>query len=180
MSTKPLSKLERSLHWGVGLGMILLIGLGLYMSENRLFALYPIHKSLGVLLFAFILFRVVVRLRQGWPAHISQGAAWERKLALITHWILIAGTLVLPLSGILDGVMAGRGLSVFGLELIGANLSDEGQRLAISEGISDLAGTVHGFAGKFLVGVIALHVVGAFKHHVIDRDATLRRMLGRT
>lgn len=180
MSTKPLSKPEIALHWIVGLGMITLIGVGMYMSRNEVFSLYPTHKSIGIILFVFILTRVVIRMRKGWPENASEGAAWEHNLAHVIHWVLILGTLIMPTSGMMDAVMAGRGLSVFGLDLISANSSAEGQPVAISAGLSDAASFVHGITGKILIAAILLHIVGAFKHHLIDRDTTLARMVGRS
>ncbi len=180
MEYKPLSLTEISLHWLVALGMIALIGLGLYMSENQIFALYSIHKSIGVLLFVIILIRAFTRLQKGWLQSISKGKPWERNIAYVIHWVLILGTIIMPLSGIIDAVMAGRGLFVFGVELIGANTGTSGRPEAISETASNLSSTIHGVMGKLLIAAILLHLAGALKHHMIDRDSTLRRMLGRS
>lgn len=179
MSVKTLSKSEIALHWIAGLGMIILIGVGMYMSRYEVFSLYPTHKSVGTILFAFILVRVVIRLRKGWPENVSEGAMWEHKLAKVIHWVLILGTIAMPLSGMIDAVMAGRGLSVFGLELIGASLNTEGQPQAINSALSNFAGSVHGVVGKVLIAAILLHIAGALKHHILDRDGTLSRMFGR-
>ena len=179
MSAKTISKTEITLHWIVGLGMIILIGLGLYMGQTNAYSLYPLHKSIGVLLLVFILARVVIRMRKGWPDNMGAGAAWEHKLAHVIHWILILGTLAMPLSGMIDAVMAGRGLSVFGLELIGSNMDAEGKTTAINSGLSDIASTLHSIVGKLLIAAILLHVAGALKHHLIDRDGALLRMLHR-
>ena len=179
MSTHTLAKSEIILHWLVGLGMIALIGVGLYMSRNEVYSLYPIHKSVGVILFVVIALRAVIRLRKGWPSPTSTGKPWEHKLARVMHWVLIIGTLAMPLSGMMDAVMAGRGLSVFGAELVASNMGASGQPVAINAALSDAASAVHGLFGKVLIAVILLHVVGALKHHVVDRDVTLRRMLGR-
>lgn len=179
MADQALSKTEVSLHWIVGIGMIAMIAVGIYMEENEVFSLYGIHKSIGVLLFVVILWRVLVRVRQGWPDNISTGAAWEHWLAKIIHWVLILGTIAMPISGMVDSLMAGRGLSIFGLELVGMNMGAEGKPVAINEGLSDTASRVHALVGKVMIGAILLHVAGALKHHVIDRDNTLRRMTGR-
>lgn len=179
MSDKTLSHAEIALHWVVAIGMIALIGVGLYMSENEVFALYPVHKSIGMLLFVVILVRAVIRLRKGWPEDVSTGAAWEHILARLIHWVLIIGTIVMPISGMMDAYGAGRGLTVFGVDLVAANLGADGKPVAISAAMSGLGETLHGIVGKLLIGAILLHVAGALKHHVIDRDATLRRMLGR-
>lgn len=175
-----LSKSEIRLHWIVGIGMILMMGVGIYMVQTETRSLISTHKSVGIALFVFILARVILRLRKGWPEDVSTGKAWEHSLARVVHWVLILATLAMPLSGMFDSVMGGRGLSLFGLDLIGANIGANGRPEAINKALSDLGGMVHGTTAKVLIGAIALHVAGAFKHHIIDRDSTLKRMMGRS
>jgi cytochrome b561 len=52
-----------ALHWIVGLGMIIVVAMAIYMTRTDQFALYGIHKSLGIILFTFILWRAILRLR---------------------------------------------------------------------------------------------------------------------
>jgi cytochrome b561 len=47
----------------VGLTIIALATVGVYMSENEAFELYPIHKSIGVLIFVVIVVRVYWRMQ---------------------------------------------------------------------------------------------------------------------
>lgn len=178
MSATPLTRTEISLHWIVGLGMIAVVAMGLYMTRADSFALYGIHKSLGIVLFVFILWRVVLRLRKGWPEEVSSGSRWEHGLARVIHWILILGTIAMPLSGMLDAYMSGRGLSVFGLDLVAVNLGDAGRAVAINKNLAELGEIIHIQAANILIAAVILHIVGALKHHVIDKDGTLRRMLG--
>lgn len=180
MTTKSLTRTEISLHWIVGLGMIALIAAGLYMTRvDGARWLYPLHKSFGIVIFAVILWRVVLRVRKGWPDDVSKGAKWEHGIARVIHWVLIVGTIAMPLSGMVDSYMGGRGLTAFGLEILGANMGDNGRPVAINRTLGDIGETVHVLLGKALVAAILLHVLGAFKHHIIDRDSTLRRMVGR-
>ena len=160
--------------------MIGLVALGLYMSETEAYGLYLIHKSIGTILIAVILIRAIIRLRKGWPANVSKGKAWEHALARVVHWVLIVTTLVVPVSGMIDSVMIGRGLGIFGLELIADNMDANGEPIAINKSVGEFAGWLHGAFGWILIGALVLHIAGALKHHLIDRDGTLRRMLGAT
>lgn len=179
MHSKQITGKEIALHWIVGLGMIGLIAVGMYMTRvEDARSLYPIHKSVGVLLFVVILWRAVVRLRKGWPENISTGAKWEHGLSRVIHWVLILGTIAMPISGMMDSFMGGRGISVFGLELLPSNIGDNGRPAAINETLANLGETIHGVFGRVLIVAILLHIAGALKHHFIDRDGTLRRMLG--
>lgn len=67
-----LSNLTIALHWVVGLSIIVLIIVGIYMSENEVFELYPIHKSIGVLIFFVIVVRVYWRFVNGWLQPIRE------------------------------------------------------------------------------------------------------------
>lgn len=180
MENKSISKAEIGLHWVIAVGIIGLISMGVYMSETRNFSLYGIHKSIGLLVFAVIVVRVFVRLRKGWPESISEGPAWEHGVARAVHWVLILGTLIMPLSGMLDAVMSGQGLSIFGLDLIAGNPGDNGRPKPINEGLAEVAEEVHHFTGYVLIAAIVLHVAGTLKHHLVDGDNTLVRMLGRS
>ncbi len=179
MGNGTITKLEMSLHWIVGIGMIAALSIGLYMTQTRTMALFDIHKSVGMILFIFIVWRIVLRMRHGWPENVSTGAHWEHSLARLIHWVLILGTIIMPVSGMISTYMAGRGLDVFGFEILAANLGDTGKAVAINESLEELGESVHEIVGKVLIGAIALHVVGALKHHVMDKDSTLLRMLGK-
>ena len=174
---REISRQERWLHWIVALGVIALIGVGLYMSKNEAYHLYTPHKSIGIILFIFILWRVVKRLRMGWPENISNGPNYEHKLAKIVHWILIIGTILMPISGMIYSWSGGHGLGIFGWTLITENLDAAGKTAAINLELAQSAHQAHGVIGKVLVVAILLHLVGALKHHFMDKDATLVRMI---
>jgi cytochrome b561 len=90
------------------------------MSENKAFELYPIHKSIGVLTFAFIVARIYWRFINGWLEPVSTYKAIEHNLARIIHWVLIIAIVVMPISGFIMSGAGGHGVSVFGLEIIAA------------------------------------------------------------
>lgn len=46
-----------------------------------------------------------------------------------------------------------------------------------NEALADIMVQTHGVLAWSLIAMIALHVGGALKHHIIDRDDTLKRML---
>lgn len=65
-SKTKLSCVTVALHWVVGITMIVMLAVGLYMTDFEVYALYPIHKSVGMIVFVTILARVVWRIKQGW------------------------------------------------------------------------------------------------------------------
>ncbi len=167
-----------AIHWLMALAILGMLGLGLYMVQGEHFHLYHLHKSIGVLLLLAILGRLWYRLRQGWPTPAGNYPRHERLLAKASHWCLLAGILLLPLTGMLYSGAKGYGISLFSLPLFPKNLGPEGIE-PFHSGLAAISNQAHRFVGYALLGIIALHALGALKHHFIDRDDTLRRMLGR-
>lgn len=170
------------LHWLVAVTMIFLIVVGIVMTETDNYDLYAIHKSVGVSVFILVLLRVIWRLKNGWPPAASQYKKYEQILAKITHWALIISTVAMPISGVMMSGLGGYGVDVFGFTLISANPDPDnaGKMLAYHSGLAEIGHEVHEiFANIIFFGVI-LHIVGALKHHLIDKDGTLKRMLGAT
>lgn len=179
--TSKVSVTTLVLHWLVALVVIGMLSIGFYMSKETAF-LYPIHKSIGVLALFLIGFRFIWRMIEGWLEPVSEYPAHEKLLATITHWFLLLATLLMPVSGVIMSIAGGHGLQVFGLELVAANVSpvDPSKVLPINEFWGGLAHETHEYLPYLLIAAIVLHTVGAFKHHVIDKDSTLKRMLGKS
>ena len=175
------SKITVSLHWIVAILMIALLAVGIYMTENHDYSLYTLHKSFGVVVLVFAFARAVWRVKNGWPVPAGDYKAWEHMLAGVIHWVLILGTLILPVSGIIMSSMGGHNVPFFGFDLIPANHDPVNPQdvLPRNEGLSEAAGEVHEIVGYLLIAAIILHVAGALKHHIIDKDGTLQRMRGK-
>ena len=116
-----LSPLTITLHWVVGLMMISLIAVGIYMEENKVQALYFWHKSFGVLIVFFVVARIAWRMKTGWPPHVGNYSNWEQKLSKLVHWLLILGTVLMPISGMMMSGLGGHGIPFFGIELVAPN-----------------------------------------------------------
>lgn len=168
------------LHWVVGITVILLLAVGVYMNETETAVLYPIHKSIGVLIFMVVMARVAWRVKTGWPERIGTHRNIERVLAKISHWTLIIGTLVMPVSGMMMSGAGGHGFGIFGLGLVPANPdpSDPEKVIPYNKALAEVGHELHEIVGYLLIAAVLLHITAALKHHLIDRDGTLRRMLG--
>lgn len=176
---QQLSPLTIALHWIVALTLIALIGIGFYMSWYEVYPLYDWHKAFGVLIFAVILLRVWWRIKNGWPAPVREYPKLEHRLAQATHWVLIVGTVLMPISGMMYSGLGGYGIKVFGWVMVPGNKNAEGQAEPFHAGLSSLGQVTHEWLGYLLAVAIILHIAGALKHHLIDKDRTLLRMLGR-
>lgn len=165
-----------ALHWIIALAMIGMVVFGLVLedmprSEGKS-ALLQLHKSIGVVVLALALWRLVWRLRQGMPQTVAALTAMQSKLMHAVHGILLLCTLLLPLSGMVSSIGNARAISLFGFPFIPQLLATKNEMLA------KIGGGTHAILGKVIIAAIMLHVAAALKHHVVDRDGTLRRMLG--
>ncbi len=167
--------IARSLHWLVALAASGLFGLGLYMVEltyyDPAYKTFPHwHKSVGILIALLMVMRLVWRLLSVIPGPVPGGKPWEHKAASLVHFVLYALPFALFISGYLISTADGRSIFVFDLFEVPALLPP-------SKGMEDLAGLVHQIIAWSLAGLVGLHALAALKHHFLDKDRTLVRML---
>lgn len=181
MSENQLSRKSIALHWVVAIGMISLLAVGWYMENYKAYGLYDIHKSSGILLLIVIAARVIWRLKQGFPKPLGESKNIELFLAKVTHWGLLIATLVFPISGMMMSGAGGHGLDIFGLVLLPENVDAvSGRAVPLNKDIASLGAQIHGTIMWGVLGLLALHIVGALKHHFVYKDKTLSRMLGKS
>ena len=180
MDTKEkLSRLTILLHWLVGVGILGMIMVGFYMKYGPDYSLYHTHKSLGIILFTFILARVFWRIKNGWPEHVANYTRFEVFSAKVVHWVLIIGIIVMPLSGMLLSGFSGHGFGIFEWSLFPSNHNAQGEVVAFNHSLYEFFEGVHMVSGFGISFAVVFHIAGALKHHFIDKDRTLLRMLGR-
>lgn len=162
------------LHWLVVLLVLVGATLGLVMDEmpNSVakIQVYALHKSLGLTVLALMLLRFAWRLAGGRPAALAGTARWQSASATVTHWLLYAALLAMPLSGWLYNSASNFPLRWFGLVRVPA-LSGRDPDL------KELAHEAHETIFWVIVALVLLHVGAALWHHLVRRDATLDRML---
>jgi cytochrome b561 len=165
-------RISRLNHWALAVLMIAMLLSGLLLGYAPLALavsgmVRDWHKAVGVVVLAFGLWRVGWRLVYGFPEGAATTSAWQAFAAKAAHWALLAAIVVMPLSGVLMTLFAGRSIAVWPLAIPGA---PEVQWLA------ERAREVHSIGGLALAGLVALHAGAALKHHLVDRDETLGRM----
>lgn len=159
-------------HWVVALTVAGLFGLGLWMVDLSYMHPYynssvDLHRSVGVLLFLVVTARLIWRLVDPPPQPL--GKPWERRLARMVHWVMYGLLFATMIAGYLITTADGSSIKVFDWFEVPATLTGRNQE--------DLAGDVHEVLAWTLIVLAALHAAAAFKHALVDRDGTLRRML---
>lgn len=164
----------QTFHWVSAVLVISLFGYGLWLSGLPVgperFKAVPLHKSFGVLLLAIVLARLVWRWTHPAPPLPASMPAWERRAANASHVLLYVLLVAVPLSGWLMSSALGFATVPFGM----FKLPD---LLTRDRALGDTLKTVHYFLNKALIALVLLHVAAALKHHFIDRNDVLQRML---
>lgn len=163
-----------SLHWLIAALVFAGWGLGWFMTDlptspDKL-RYYSWHKWLGVTVFMLALVRALWRATHVPPPLPATTAPWQVRAARASHFLLYVLLLAVPLSGWLMSSAKGFQTVYFGV----LPLPD---LLAKDKGLGQDLARVHEVLGEVLAWLVALHVVAAVKHHFIDRDLVLRRML---
>ncbi|MGJ8616762.1 MAG: cytochrome b/b6 domain-containing protein [Sulfitobacter sp.] len=170
----------KAFHWVTALLILTLLPLGLYANDlpydtseelARKAWFFSLHKTLGVTVFFVAVARIIWSFTQPKPGLLNADHKLESFAAEIVHWLLYGALIIVPLSGWI-GHAAAAGFAPIWWPF--------GQGLPLvpkSTGVEHFFGAVHWVTTKVLAVSLLLHIAGALKHHVIDRDATLRRML---
>ena len=177
-SVTSFGTVARAFHWLTALVILTAIPLGLIANDLSTAPdsialktqLFSLHKTLGIVAFCLGVARILWAFSQPRPVPLHPEWRFETFMAEAVHWLLYLSLVIVPLSGWVHHA------AVDGFAPI---LWPFGQGLPFvpkSETVASMAGMAHWLFTKVLAAVILLHVLGAMKHHLIDRDATLRRM----
>lgn len=163
-----------TLHWIIALLIFTAFPLGVYMHELPLspykLRLYSWHKWAGVTIFLLALLRILWRATHRPPPLPAAMPSWEKFAAHAVHYLLYALILVIPLSGWLMSSAKGVQTVWFGVLPLPDLVSKDKE-------LGDLLKAVHQSLNFLLLGLVIAHIGAALKHHFIQRDDTLVRML---
>ena len=170
----------KSFHWIVALGMIANIALGLWAewlplgSETQI-ALkknaFSLHKTFGLTILVVAILRILWAVTQPKPVPLHPERRGEIFLAGAAHWLLYGSIILIPLSGWVHHA------ATTGFAPIWWPFGQSLPFVPKSEAVAGVFSTLHWLFNLTLWVALAAHVAGALKHHLIDGDDTLRRML---
>lgn len=161
-------------HWVTVALVVALFAVAFYMVDLPLspekIKTYNLHKSLGLTVLCLAVLRLAWRLVTPPPPLPHDMASWERRAARTSHALLYLMLFAQPLLGLVHSWAANFPVVIYGTitlpNPIGAN-----------EPLKNAVVAAHFWLGMAMLGLIALHTLAALKHHVVDRDDILRRML---
>ena len=170
---KHYTRTALALHWIVASVIVCAFSLGLVVSDlpfsPQKLKLVAYHKWLGITVLALVALRGIWRLTHRPPA-LPPMPAWQLIGAKFTHALMYTLMFAIPFSGWLFSSADGYRVVYLGLLPL-PNLIAKNKLLA------DALGDIHATFAWLMLYVLLLHVAAALKHHFLDRDDTLRRML---
>lgn len=166
-----------ALHWLLAALVITAFGLGLTMIEMpgitpTKLKMFNYHKWLGVTIFGLAVLRLLWRLFHPAPPPPPSMPLWQRRVASVTHWLLYALIFAIPLSGYFYSLAAGFPVVYLGLVPLPVLIEPDDQ-------LKEVLKQTHFVLNTTLCTLVIIHVGAALKHHFINRDDVLKRMLPR-
>ncbi|MEQ8824313.1 MAG: cytochrome b [Filomicrobium sp.] len=171
-STDTYGAVSRILHWGMAIAIFAMFALGLWMRTLDYYSPWyqqapNIHKSIGIILLALLVLRLIWRLANVQPddSHLKP---IERRISKATHWAFYAILFALMVSGYFISTVDGRAIDVFDWFAVPS--------IYVQKGLEDTFGIIHEYLAYLVMALAGIHAAAALKHHFYDRDITLRRM----
>lgn len=176
------SRVAMLLHWGIAAAILGQMALGLYMvrlpaGSMSQFENFQLHKSIGITILLLTGVRILWRLGHRPPPLPAQMPRWERAAATASHHLLYLFMVVLPLTG--WAIVSASPLNLPTM-LYGRvpwphipGLQQVADRRAVAEGFSE----AHEILAVLMLGLVALHVAAALRHHLLLKDDILMRMV---
>ena len=162
-----------TLHWLAGALILCGFTLGLWLKDlpisPQTLRLYGYHKWIGITVFLLALMRLAWRRAHPAPPPVAM-PEWQRRAAAATHALLYAFMLVIPLSGWIYS-------SASGVQVVYLGLLPLPDLVPKDKALAGVLKAVHITLNYTLLALVAVHAGAALKHHWVERDDVLRRML---
>ena len=168
------SGFAKLLHWVVAVSVLLIVPIGFIMNivgggvlQN---VLYTVHRSLGMLVLALMIVRIVYRLVHGAPADEPTLEPMQRVASHLVHMALYVLVTAQALIGWIATSAYGAAISFFGLFTVPAIVAKD-------QSLATPLFTAHELLAFGIAGLLFLHIGAALFHYLIRKDGVLQRML---
>jgi cytochrome b561 len=179
----------RKFHWSVAALVFVQIPIGFYMVyrgtemdggvndkgepikgvwDGVTNTLYSSHKTIGLLIFSLVVFRLIYRLMNGAPKSDPTVPAALTGISHAVHWSIYLLLIAVPIGGYL-GISYGGYLDVFGIKLPALTGKDDAMSKELFE--------YHELAATVLLALASVHIGAALYHRLVRKDRVVERML---
>lgn len=167
--------ISKWLHWMIFILVFIMLTCGFFMEdlpESIQSAVYRAHKLTGLCILGLMIFRLFWRWINPTPALPETMPMWQKIAARGVLVLLYIALFAMPISGWVLSTAAGHPPVLYGTDIA---LSFPG--VGLDDGLAFILGKVHEFWAFVILALLALHIAASLKHHYIDQDDILKRMM---
>ncbi len=164
---------SKTLHWLIALLAFSQLAMGKFfeVEADESGSLFDWHTPFGLSVLALMVVRLGWRLTHTVPALPGNTPGWQQVAARVTHIAFYVLLIALPITGWLLTSVDGDAVSFFGWFTVPSLPVPAG------EASEDFLEETHELLGNVLLVLAGIHVLAGLKHHYMDRDDVLRRMM---
>lgn len=171
-----------SLHWLMAFLIVAMLALGKFMvnldqTDPLRFTLTQWHKTTGVLILLLAVGRLVWRVTHTSPPHPTGAPAWERLASSVSHVVLYALLFIAPITGWMMVSVSPLNIDTLLFNVVPWPHIPWLENIADKHTAESLYKSWHEIATGVLIALLLVHIAAALKHHLIDKDTVLTRML---
>ena len=164
-----------ALHWLIAILVFVGFTVGLIMTDIQGFTMMKLkyfswHKWIGVTVFLLVIVRIIWRLLHPVPPLTATMPAWQTRASFCIHAGLYGLLFAIPITGYFYSLAAGVQVVYFGVLPLPVLISK-------NDALKEILVQLHAILNYTMAGLVAVHTVAALKHHFIDRDGVLARMV---
>jgi len=176
------SNIAISLHWLMAFLIVAMLALGKFMvgldqTDPLRFSLVQWHKTVGILILLLAVGRLIWRVTHVSPPHPANAPAWERLASSVSHVVLYALLFIAPITGWMLVSVSPLDIDTLLFNVIPWPHIPWLDNIVDKQAATKLFEEVHEIATGILIALLLLHVAAALKHHFVDKDTVMRRML---
>jgi len=176
-TTERFGSVTKTLHWIIAILFVTQFYL-IYWKESMLpvksplanFYINGLHKPLGIVILCLAIFTILWRFHSPRPLFPNTMQSWEVISARLVHFILYLILLIMPISGFMMSSAAGYPPNFFGLFQFPLWIE-------VNKEMSKFFFDIHQMTSFVAIALVTLHILAALKHHFIQKDNILKRML---
>jgi cytochrome b561 len=173
-SSTQFGSVAKFIHWTVALIIICLLFVGFFMGDLPNAPIkgqvYNLHKLFGLTILSLMILRLLWRWSNPVPVLPNTMHTWERWLEKTVKFCLYAALFAMPITGWIFSTAADHAPHLGSLMLPAPGIGK-------SKAVAGLFSEMHTILGWTIIVLLCLHIAGALKHHFINKDNILRRMM---
>lgn len=163
-----------ALHWLLVVLVFVLYGLGWYMvgipkGTPPVSYFYNLHKSIGLVAAVPIVWLICWRVTHLVPPLPASMPRWRVKASKANHLLFYVCLVVMTLSGFIESNFTKYGIKFFGYQLPVLGWEDKT--------IYYLFNRIHVYTSYLFTALIAVHIMAALEHLLLEKDGVFQRML---